>query len=135
MLPTSAQAAAQPMPTASRRNSWLKYPMAPLMTMLSYPKSRPPSVETVAARVRGAREWAERIGRFKLSAVTDRGVQPGKVALPSIKESPRRQHEAPSARQPGMPWSRTGHLRRMVGNENSIKSIAVQDRENANHVH
>ena len=39
--------------------NWLKYPIAPLITMLSYRNNKPPKVETLAATTSETRECAE----------------------------------------------------------------------------
>ena len=47
----------------------------------------------------------------------------------------RRQHKAEGVRHSGMPGRGTRHLRSVVGNEHAVEAVAVQDRENADHVH
>src|ERR1700730_5747938 len=135
MHPTKAHPAAQPSPAASRRNNWPKYPIAPLITMLSYPNRKPPRVATLAAMKRGARERAGLDGTFRLFDPMRgrRWLRAG--SLGRFDDRLRRQHEAESVGHPSVPGRGTRHLRRVVRNEHAVEAVAVQDRENANHVH
>src|ERR1700692_2928922 len=65
MHPMRAHPAAQPTPVASRWNRRVRQGIAPLITMLSNPKSRPPNPDTVAAMTRYFRETIEDIGPFR----------------------------------------------------------------------
>jgi hypothetical protein len=75
--------------------------MAPLMTMLSYPNRKPPSVATLAAMTSGARAGAGVEGAFSLLAS---GRELGAVTLGRLDDRLRRQHKAETVGHPSMPW-------------------------------
>src|SRR5208337_2936432 len=103
--------------------------------MLSYPKSRPPSVETVAAIMRGTRECLLIAWAFRLFVSTNSGLQIRTVSLRRFNDRSRREHETERVRHSRMPGSFTGHLRGVVGNDHAVEVVAVKNREYANHVH
>src|SRR5208337_1059138 len=103
--------------------------------MLSYPKSRPPSVETVAAIMRGTRECLLIAWAFRLFVSTSSGLQIRTVSLRRFNDRSRREHETERVRHSRMPGSFTGHLRGVVGNDHAVEVVAVKNREDADHIH
>src|ERR1700688_5123534 len=92
--------------------------------MLSYPKRKPPRVETLAATTRGVRGCAGAEKEFSL---------PPAVARFNGRFSG--QHKAERVRHARMPWRRTRHLWSVVGDEHAGELIAMKDGENTHHVH
>src|SRR5260370_20937106 len=100
---TKGHPGAAPTPAGSGLNSWPKYPIAPLITMLSYPNRKPPRVETLAATTRGARECAGLDGWFRLLASVSSGIRLRTILLARFEDRLRRQHKAESVRHSSMP--------------------------------
>jgi hypothetical protein len=89
-------------------------------------------VETLAAMKSGMREWDWGDVR---SASSVSGFGYGRGFRVGFEHGFDGQDEAQGMSHAGMPGSGAGHLRSVVGNDDAIEVIAVEDGEDADHVH
>src|ERR1700721_2313985 len=101
--------------------------------MLSYPNRKPPRVATLAAITSGVRECAGLDGVLRLLDPKSSGRP--LASLRRFDGCLRCEHETEGMRHSSMPGRCTCHLRSVVGDEHAVEVVAVQNSENANHVH
>ena len=98
------------------------------------PKAKADSDYSKRVKATSKEERANTHGSKQSSECLPLGCRGCIVVLRNLNHRFRRQHETESVRHAGMPGRGAGHLRSVVRNEHAVKVVAMQDRENANHV-